>query len=149
MRLNRTFLALVALCGLVTAAAAQDVHDWQSLAKLRTGDDLRLSLRTGPATGAFQTWTPQQMTAGTVTARREDVLKIERYRLGRRERGQRAALGAIIGFGGGFALGAAGGGCCFTHRAYAGAFGVTFAMIGGGIGALIPRRAHELIYATK
>ena len=44
---------------------------------------------------------------GTVTASRETVLKIERYRLGGWGRGKTAAVGALIGFGGGFAIGAA------------------------------------------
>jgi hypothetical protein len=94
-----------------TAAEGQDRRDWQSLARLQAGEKIRRSLKTEPVEAAFQNWTPQQVTAGTVTARREDVLKIERYRQGGRERGKTAAIGALIGFGGGFAFGAATGGC--------------------------------------
>jgi hypothetical protein len=72
----------VLLCPLATAAETQDRQDWQSLAHLKAGDRIRLTLKTGPVDGAFQSWTPQQVTAGTVTARRHDVLKIERYRQG-------------------------------------------------------------------
>ena len=79
---SRSFPVLVLLCGLGTVAAGQDRHDWQSLTQLQSGDRIRLALKTGPVTGAFQSWTPQQVTAGTVTARRHDVLKIERYRQG-------------------------------------------------------------------
>lgn len=76
----RSFLTLIALvCALGTAAEGQDRHDWQSLAQLQVGDKIRLSLKTGPVEGVFQSWTPQQVTAGRLTARREDVLKIERY----------------------------------------------------------------------
>jgi len=92
------------LCALVTAAEGQDRHDWQSLAQLRAGDRIRLSLKTGPVEGAFRSWTPQEVTAGMVTARREDVRKIERYREGGWGRGKQAALGAAIGFGGGLEL---------------------------------------------
>jgi len=71
---------------------------------LQTGDRIRLSLKTGPVEGTFQSWTPQQVTAGTVTARREDVLKIERYRQGGWGRGKTAAVGAAIGLGVGFVV---------------------------------------------
>ena len=102
-------LTLVALCLLASAAHGQDRHDWQSLARLHAGDRVRLSLKTEPVEGVFQSWTPQQVTAGTVTAKREDVLQIERYRPGAWGRGKSAGVGALIGFGGGFAIGAAGG----------------------------------------
>jgi hypothetical protein len=105
MRLN-TSLTLLLLCVLGTAAEGQDRRDWQSLAQLQAGDKIRLSLKTGPVDGAFQNWTPQQVTAGAVIARREEVLKIERYRQGGLGRGKAAAVGALIGFGGGFAVGA-------------------------------------------
>jgi hypothetical protein len=106
-----SFLTLVLLSALGTVAAGQDRRDWQSVAQLRAGDRIRLSLKTGPVEGAFQNWTAQQVTAGTVTARREDVFKIERYRQSGWGRGKRAAVGALIGFGGGFAVGAGVGGC--------------------------------------
>ena len=157
------FLTLVLICALGTAAQGQDRHDWQSLAQLRAGDRIRLSLRTGPVTAAFQSWTPQQVTAGTVTARREDVLKIERYRPGGWGRGKTAAVGAVIGlgvgFGGGFAVGAATGGCrsgeflCFsrsTTGAIIGGIGGAIGLVTGAtIGALFPRRPKELIYSAK
>ena len=67
---TRSFLILAFLCVIGTAIEAQDRHDWQSLAQLQAGDKIRLSLKTGPVTGVFQTWTPEQVTAGTVTARK-------------------------------------------------------------------------------
>jgi hypothetical protein len=64
-----------------TAAEGQDRRDWPSLTRLQAGDTIRLSLKVGSVKAAFRSWTPQQVVAGTVTARREDVLKIiERYR---------------------------------------------------------------------
>jgi hypothetical protein len=107
----RSLLTVALMCALGTAAAGRDRHDWQSLEQLQIGDRIRLSLKTGPVDGGFHNWTPQQVTAGTVTAKREDVLKIERYRPGGGGRAVHAAIGALIGFGGGFAIGAGVTGC--------------------------------------
>jgi hypothetical protein len=153
----RLFPTLVIASALVAGAEAQDRSDWQSLAQLRAGDNLRLSLKTGPVKGAFQSWTPQDVTAGSVIAKKDDVLKIERYRHGG-GRGRRAALGALIGFGGGFVIGVAadprcnpGEFLCFEiPRGLAGvAVGVLGAGIGAGIGALLPGHPKELIYSAK
>jgi len=152
MRASVTFALL---CALVTAANGQDRSDWQSLAQLQAGDKIRLSLKTGPVEGAFQNWTPQEVTAGTVTARREDVVKIERYRKSGGGRGKHAAIGAAIGFGGGFAMGAAVGGCrpneiCLGSRGtWGAACGGVGALIGAGVGALIPPHHKDLIYSAK
>jgi len=69
-------------CALSATAYAQDRHDWQSLSRLDAGDRVRILLKAGRASGTFQNWTPEDVTAGTVTARREEALKIERYRGG-------------------------------------------------------------------
>jgi hypothetical protein len=152
-----SLLTVVLMCALVTAASGQDRRDWQSLGQLQAGDKVRLSLKTGPVEGVFQNWTPQQLTAGTVTAQKEDVLKIERFREGG-GRLKHAAIGALIGFGGGFAVGAIADPTCHTgqficiqvSRGVAGAIGgAAGAAIGAGIGALLPRHNKELIYAAK
>ena len=152
----RSFLMVALMSALGMTADGQDRRDWQSLAQLQTGDRIRLSLKTGPVEGAFQNWTPQQVTAGTVTATKEDVLKIERYRQGGMGRGKHAAIGALIGFGGGFAIGAAVGGCnknqfgpCFTRGQLGAVGGGVGLVIGAGIGALLPRHTKELIYSAK
>jgi len=145
----------VVLCGLATTADGQERRDWQSLAQLQAGDRIRLTLKTGPVEGVFQSWTPQQVTAGTVSARREDVLKVERYGKSGRGRARNAALGAAIGFGGGFAIGAGVGGChqgeflCFGRGPTGAVFGGVGALIGGGIGLLIPPHNKDLIYSPK
>ena len=163
MRLNRpgdqllrSCIKLVLICALGAAADAQDRHDWQSLGQLQPGDRLHLSLKTGPANGVFQTWTPEQVTAGTVTARRDEVLKLERYRPGAWGRGKTTAVGALIGFGGGFAIGAGVGGChqgqlasCWSRGSFGAGLGVAGAMIGAAIGALLPRHTKDLIYSPK
>jgi len=152
----RSFLMVALICALGTAASGQDRRDWQSLAQLKAGDKIRLSLKTGPVEGAFQNWTPQQLTAGTVTAKKEDVLKIERFREGGGGRGKHAAIGALIGFGGGFAIGAGITGChqgefgpCVSRGVGGAAAGGVGAVIGAGIGALLPRHNKELIYSVK
>ncbi len=145
---------LAMICLLGTAAAAQDRHDWQSLAQLQTGEKIRVSLKTGPVEGPFTGWTPQQVTAGTVTAKKEDVLKVERYH--GRSRGKSAALGALIGFGGGFAIGAGAFSCnhtqigvCLTRGQGGAIVGGVGAVIGAGIGALLPAHRRELIYSLR
>ena len=151
----RSFITVVLLCVLGTASNGQDRGDWQSLAQLQPGDKIRLSMKTGPVEGAFRNWTPQEVTAGTVTARREDVVKIERYRKGGWGRARNAALGAAIGFGGGAAIGAALGGCrqgqlCLVGRGtVAAAVGGVGLVVGAGVGALIPRHNKDLIYSAK
>jgi hypothetical protein len=106
LRLLIAFTLLYAL----TTVQGQDRHDWKSLARVHTGDRVRVSLKTGPLEGEFQNWTPQELTVGTVMAKQEDVIKIERYRHGG-SRAKNAAFGAIIGFAGGFAIGAGVEGC--------------------------------------
>jgi hypothetical protein len=76
----RLFLKLMLLGALVAPAQGQGRHDWQSLARLHSGDRVRVVLKTAPVDGEFQSWTPQELTVETVTAKREDVIKIERYR---------------------------------------------------------------------
>jgi hypothetical protein len=74
----RSFHKLLLFCALAAIAHGQDQHDWQSLARLHAGDRVRVSLKTGPVNGEFQNWTPQELTIGTITAKQEDVIKIER-----------------------------------------------------------------------
>ncbi len=148
----RSFHKLWLFCALATAAAGQDRHDWQSLAGLHAGDRVRVVLKTGPVIGEFQTWTPQGVTVGTVTAKREDVIRVERYRHGG-SRGKHAAIGALIGFGGGFAIGAAVEGCqspgCVGRGEGGAVAGGVGAVIGAIVGALLPAHSKELIYSAK
>ena len=137
-----------------TSVQAADRHDWQALASLQAGDRVRLSLKTGRVDGAFQNWTPVQVTVETVTAKREDVRKIERYRTDAWGRGKKVAVGALAGFGSGFVLGIATGGCdpgawfCFNRGTVGVFLGATLAIIGAGVGALLPSHARELIYSA-
>ena len=115
-----------------------------------------MALTTGPVSGLFKTCTPETLTAGTVTAKKEDVLKVERYGDGGWGRGKMAAAGALIGFGGGFGIGAALGGChqnqlgpCLSRGEVGALGGALGAVIGAGIGAMIPRHSKELIYSAK
>jgi hypothetical protein len=154
--LKMRWIALVALCAFGAAAQTDGRRDWQSLSHLQARDSILLSLKSGPVTGAFQGFTPEQVTVGTVTARKEDVLKIERYRPGAWGRGKKAAVGAVIGFAGGFAIGAATGGShpgqfgpSISRGALGAGVGAAGALAGAAIGALLPSHARELIYSAK
>jgi len=147
----RSFLALILLCALAAAAAhGQDRHDWKSLSRLHPGDRVRVFLKTGPMDGEFQSWTPQEAIIGSVTARREDVLKIERYRHGG-SRAKHACFGAMIGFAGGFAIGAGVEGCrspgCVGRGEGGAVAGGVGAVIGAIIGVLLPTHSKEVIYS--
>jgi hypothetical protein len=145
-----SFHKLWLLCALATAAFGQERRDWQSVSRLLVGDRVRVSLKTGPITGNFQTWTAQELTVGTVTAKREDVIKIERYRHGG-SRAKHATIGALIGFGGGFAIGAGVEGChspgCVGRGEGGAVAGGVGAVIGAIIGVLLPTHSKEVIYS--
>jgi hypothetical protein len=124
MRLNvRPLLVLALVC----AAQAQDHHDWQSLTKLQTGGKIRLTLKAGSSTEVFQSFTPEDLKAGTPTAKNDDVLKVQRFGHEGWSRGKKAALGG-------------------TGGALVGAVG---AVMGAGVGALLPVHGKELIYSAK
>ncbi len=146
------------LLGLATVSAAQDRHNWESLGQLKTGDQVRLSLTArSPVSGEFRNWTSDQVTLGNVSAKKAEVLKVERYRRSGWSRGKTAAIGALIGFGGGFAIGAAlGGGCdkpgpgiCISRGAFGAGMGAVGAGIGAVVGATLPHHNKELIYIAK
>ncbi len=76
MRLNVTaawhsLVSLMMVCALGTAVAGEDRHDWQAVGQLQPGDRIRMALTTGPVTGVFHAWTPETLTAGTVTAKKK------------------------------------------------------------------------------
>lgn len=152
----RESLNILLLCLMAVACAGQSTNDWQSLAKLQPGDNVRVTSKTGATEGAFRTWTLQDVTVGTVTARKEDVVKVVLRRPSGSGRGKHALIGGLIGFGGGFAFGAAIGGCsqqqigfCIGRGTAGAVAGTGGAAIGAIIGALIPRHNTVLIYAAK
>jgi hypothetical protein len=142
--------------------SAQNAQNWDSLGTLHPGDKVRVSLKaSAPVNGDFQNFTPQQVRVGAVTAPKQDVIRVDRY-TNKGGRSKRAAIGALIGFGGGFAIGAAVGGCrdhpaqgfvpsCIGSRGRgeAGAVvGGAGALVGAAVGALLPHRSKELIYSA-
>jgi hypothetical protein len=152
----RRLLMLALLCTVQTTAQAQDRSDWQSLAALHAGDKVRLTVKSGSSEGVFQSWTPEQVTVGAVTARKEDLLKVEQYRKGGGlGRGKKALIGALIGFGRGFAIGVGVEGCnspgCVGRGEGGPVAGAVGALIGAGIGAALPahRRTLQIIYVAK
>jgi len=130
---------------------AEDRHDWKSVSALQPGDQVRVSLKTGKSvTGPFRNWTPEGASVGAGTVTRDEVRKVERLRNGGHLK--HAAMGAAIGFGGGFAIGAAAGGChpgelLCVGRGEAGAIvGGAGMVIGAAIGAALPAHRRDTIY---
>ena len=151
----KLFQWLMLPCLLQIAAHGQDLHDWQSGSQLQTGDPVRVSLKTGPVNGVFENWTLQDIKIGTVTAKREDVLSIERFRRNS-SRGKHVLLGALIGFGGGFGIGAGvtgrsgvGIGVWVARPEGGAVVGGAGAIVGAIVGALLPAHPKELIYSSK
>jgi hypothetical protein len=151
---KRSAFALLLIASLTFA---QDRSSWQALSQLQTGDQVKLSLKShGDVTGPFQTWTPEQVTVGSTTAKREDVAKLERYGKGGWGRGKKALVGALIGGGAGAAIGIAAGGCsdhgfgpCFTRAQTGAAAGAAGAVMGTIVGALLPHHRTNVIYAAR
>ena len=139
------FLSLV-------VSPAEDRHDWKSVSALQPGDQVRVSLKNGKSvTGPFQTWTPEGASIGAGTVARDEVKKLERLR----RRGghlKHAAIGAAIGFGGGFVVGAAVGGChpyefrCLGRGMIGAGVGGVGMVIGAAIGAALPAHRKDVIY---
>lgn len=144
-RLSVLFLLSVGLC------IAQDRHDWKSVSALTAGDKVRFSLKAGkPVNGLFRNWTPEGVTIDATTVKRDDVKKVERVRGGGRLK--HVAIGAAIGFGGGFAIGVAAGGChpndflCRPRGEVGGVVGGAGLIVGALIGAALPAHRNQLIY---
>jgi hypothetical protein len=146
------------LCALIMATlglcTAQDRHDWKSVSGLNPGDKVQLSLKTGKSiTGLFTNWTTDGVTVDTATVKREEVKEVYRFVKGGHLK--RAGIGALIGFGGGFAMGAAAGGChpgefLCIGRGKAGAIvGGAGLVVGAAIGALLPSHRKEAIYDSQ
>jgi len=139
----------------VAVAAAQDLRDWNSLARLKPGDDVRIALKSRkPVSGAFQSFTPEQIALSTATAQKADVARVERVRRTGWSRGKKAAVGALIGFGGGFAIGAAADNCgrtgfgpCFSRGEVGAVVGAIGLVAGAAVGAMLPRH-KDMIYAA-
>jgi hypothetical protein len=144
-RLSLLFLLSAGLC------VAQDNRDWKSVSVLTPGDKVRVSLKAGkPVTGFVRDWTPEAVTIDTTTVKRDDVKTVQRVRGGGRLK--HVAIGAAIGFGGGFAIGVAAGGCrpsdflCLPRGEVGAALGGAGLVIGAAIGAALPAHHYQLIY---
>jgi hypothetical protein len=153
--LRRLLLASVAVLA-VSSCAAQDRSDWQSVAKVQPGTKVRLSLKSRRTfIDEFKGSTADQVTVGTVVAKREDVRRLERFRSGGRGRGKTAAIGALIGGGAGAVIGVAAGGChtgdfiCFSRGTVGAVLGAVGAIVGALAGALIPPHHTEVVYAAR
>lgn len=141
---------------LAGAAFAQDSSDWNSLAKLKPGDRIQIALKgQKPVTAAFQSWSLESLSAGTISAARADVKAVSRFREGKWGRGKRTAVFAAVGFAGGFALGAAVTGCgqdkfvCISRPEGGAIVGAVTAALGAAAGALWPSHTTERIYQAR
>ena len=150
----RLLLALAVL--LSSSAAAQDYRNWDSLGRLKTGDKIRVTLDKQPHVNAdFRSFTANELAVGALVARKPDVVAVERYRQGGWSRGKRSAVFAAVGFGGGFAAGAAVGGCsrndfiCIPRGVSGLILGAAGALVGGAAGALWPNHSMETIYKVR
>ncbi|HCC57478.1 MAG TPA: hypothetical protein DEQ47_09475 [Solibacterales bacterium] len=152
----RMLLVLAVL--LTSSAAAQDHRDWNALARLKPGEKVHITRNNqSPVNANFRSFNADELATETLTARKPDVVAVERYRQGAWSRGTRAGVFAAVGFGGGFALGAAAGGCSSggiisicPGRGRSGLIaGGAGALVGGAIGALWPNHSMEAIYNVR
>lgn len=140
---------------MASTCVAQDRSDWQAIAAVPQGTQVRLSMKSREkVTDSFRGFTPEQVTVGSVVAKREDVLKLERFRTGGWSRGKTAAVGALIGGGAGAAIGVAGG-CtrgtflCLSRGTLGGVLGAAGAIVGAVIGVAVPHRRTDVVYAAR
>ena len=152
-----SFLLVALSLSLAGALAAQNPSDWNNIARIKQGDKVTLSVTNRrPITGAFQAWTPDQVTVANVNAHKPDVVKIELLRSGG-GRAKHAAIGALIGFGAGFGIGAAAGsncgarsfGPCFSRGEVGGVAGASGAVVGALVGIALPSHHREIIYLAE
>jgi hypothetical protein len=149
------FLRVLFGCGIAIAAYGQDKHDWQSVFRLRPGDQLQISSKAGTVRGDFQNSTAEAITVGAKTLRRDEVMKVERIPRGG-SRAKHALIGAAIGGGSGALIGAGVAGCdhnqiaiCVTHTQGAGIVGGAGAVVGALVGLAWPCHLIDVIYLAK
>ena len=151
----RARIIVLSLCVILLASTGAAQSEWQALSALQPGDRIRIKYRKGTDTAAFSEWRADQITAGGKVSKREDIVRIERYRPGGWGRGKKAALGAAIGGGTGATIGAvlgrrpAGFGPFFSSGQLAVMVGVPCAIVGGAVGALLPHHRWTVVYAAK
>jgi hypothetical protein len=118
---------------------------WQGLNRLRAGEDVRVVL-TGGGTieGRVERWSPEAfaIVAGNAGVRSLQVGEVKQVSVRRRgSRLKAAGIGAAIGFGAGFAIGASKAGFLADRNSPSlgvrAETGARVGALGGGIGALI------------
>jgi hypothetical protein len=139
----------------LAAAAQSPVQSWQDVKALTAGTPVRISAGSHTISGQLQQVTDDSIVVESGKAqqsfRRQDVMRVSVKKAAHRGRN------ALIGLGGGAAIGAAVGaashkdctGFCifYTSRGQDAAIGaVVFAVIGTAIGALIPTGGWREIY---
>lgn len=156
-RRHALFACVTALSLCSMAVHAQDRADWRSLGQLKPGDRVAVLLKAhGTTVATFQSWSPDQIALDSLTIRKQDVQRVSRYRTGVWSRGKTALLGATIGGVAGLGVGLGlGGNCghslgpCPSRGALGAIFAGIAAAVGAGIGALLPHRRVDVIYAAS
>ena len=155
MRSSFAFLSLtLASTMLVAQPSTRQNDDWNAVKSLQHNQQIRVSLRArGTHKGALLEATDNTLTIGNgKTLSREDIQSVH-VKCG--HRGKHVLIGAGIGAGAGLALGAGiDNSCgpksivCTGNRGKA--IGAPlFALIGAGVGALLPGGGWEEIYRTR
>jgi hypothetical protein len=157
-RTNVLVLFFVALALIVSPSLrAADNSDWANLKQLTPGQETKVSLTDGKSyQGDLQSMSDDALVIhsanGDQTFPRQTVQRVSIKRNG--HRGRHALIGAAIGAGAGLGFGVAVDNCSPTVIICTGNKGKgiltpAFALIGAGIGALLPARAWQVIYRSR
>ncbi|MCX6622858.1 MAG: hypothetical protein NTY38_17690 [Acidobacteria bacterium] len=142
-------------------ARAYDVSDWDNLSGLREGQEIRVYQgKAGGVSARFRSVSPERLVVENGDGSAAEVPRAEVRRVDTRggagRRVRHAAIGAAIGFGGGFVLGAAVGGCksnqfgpCWSRGVVGGVVGGLGMVVGAGVGAVLPAGHGETIYRAR
>ena len=149
------FLALALIIS--PSLRAADNSDWANLKQLTPGQKTKVSLTDGKSyQGDLQSLSDDAVVlhfaTGDQTFARQTVQRVSIKRNG--HRGRHALIGAAIGAGAGLGFGIAVDNCSPTVIVCTGNKGKgiltpAFALIGAGIGALLPARAWQVIYRSR
>jgi hypothetical protein len=163
MKMAKQIAYVVCLCTLLALTAdplmaAVEKSDWGSLRQIAPGQTIKVTVRDGASSqGDFQSATEDALTlrvaGGDRSIARENVRRVAMKT--NSHRGRHALIGAAIGAGGGLGAGIAiDNDCSATSIVCTGNKGKAiltpvFALLGAGIGALLPAGGWHEIYRAR